>query len=301
MPADAPLRHRAEHALYRGVRGLLRTLPHPFARRAGGVLGDLFYLAAGRRRRIAVGNLHDAFPEHGEAACRRLARASFRHLGAAVCDAVSASRFDLVDLCRYLRYEGWEHLEDAREEARRQGRGFFGLTAHLGCWEIAAHVTGAYFGPLHVVGRPLDNPHLDRELAALRARFGNLLIPKRGAARRILRAIGGGEMVGLLIDQRVKPHEGIQVPFFGRPAVASPLLAQLSLRTGAPVVPIFCFPEPGGRYLYAVRPPIEPPPGAAGPAAEAALTRRYLERMEEEIRRRPEQWMWMHDRWKGSA
>lgn len=292
---DAPFRHRLEHGLYRGAKGLIRTLPHPAARSLGRVLGDLFWTAAGSRRRIAVDNLRHAFPEGDETACRRLARASFRHLGLAACDAISASRFDLVELCRRLTYEGWEHLEAARA---RPG-GFFGLTAHLGCWEIAAHVTGAYFGPLHAVGRPLDNPYLDRELAGLRARFGNLLIPKRGAARRILRALEQGEMVGLLIDQRVKPHEGIRVPFFGRPAVTTPLLAQLSLRTGAPVVPIFCFPEPGGRYRYAVRPALEPPPGAGGEEAIAALTRRYLEVMEEEIRHRPEQWMWMHDRWKG--
>lgn len=294
----APLRHRTEYALYRGAKGVIRALPHPAARSLGHGLGDLSWALAGRRRRIAVDNLRHAFPELGEAACRRLARVSFRHLGAAACDAISASRFDLVELCRRLRYEGWEHLEEA---ARTRSGGFFGLTAHLGCWEIAAQVTGAYFGPLHVVGRPLDNPYLDRELTSLRARFGNLLIPKQGAARRILRALAAGEMVGLLVDQRVKPQEGIRVPFFGRPALATPLLAQLSLRTGAPVVPIFCFPEPEGRYRYAVRPAVEPPAGESGEAAVAALTRRYLEVMEQEIRRRPGQWMWMHDRWKRLA
>lgn len=287
------LRHRLEVGLYRLAMGVIRAFPHPAARPFGRRLGDLAWALAGRRRRIAVANLEGAFPERGGRECRRLARESFRHLGAAVCDALSASRFDLVELCRRLTYEGFEHLQVARSRG-----GCFGLTAHLGCWEIAAHVTGAYFPPLQVVGRPLDNPWLDRDLQALRARFGNALIPKRGAARRILRAIGAGEMVGMLIDQRVRPPEGVRVPFFGRPAVTTPLLAQLSLRTGAPVVPIFCFPEPRGRYHYLVRPAIEPPANG-GEEAVAALTRRYLGVMEEEIRRRPEQWMWMHDRWKG--
>jgi KDO2-lipid IV(A) lauroyltransferase len=291
----APRRHHLEYVAFRAVRGLLSALPHTAARALGRRLGDLAWAAGGRRRRIASANLDLAFPERPAAERRRLARESFRHLGAAACDALSASRFDLAGLCRRLSLEGWEHLLAV------QGRpgGFFVLSAHLGCWEIAAHVAGAYFGPLSVVGRPLDNPRLERELSAYRRRFGNVTLAKRGAARGILRALAAGGMVGILIDQRTRPGEGILVPFFGRPCRTSPILARLALRQGTPVVPIFCFPEPGGRYRFAARPAIEPEAAGEGDEAVAALTGRYLEACEREIRARPGQWMWMHERWKG--
>lgn len=294
---DAPVRHRLEHGAYLAARGLLRLLPHQVARRLGRRLGDLTWLAAGGRREVTRNNLALAFPELPASERERLARESFRHLGANLCDTLSAMRFDLVALCRRLALEGWDHLA----EAKGRGRGFFVLSAHLGHWEIAAHVAGAYFGPLSVVGRPLDNPHLDRELTAFRRRFGNLTLGKRGAARGMLRTLEERGIVGILIDQRVRPSEGIVAPFFGRPSLASPVLARLSLRSGAPVVPIFAFGEPGGRYRFVARPAIEPEGDAKDEAAVLAMTRLYLEATEREIRGRPAEWMWMHRRWKESG
>ncbi len=294
---DAPVRHRLEHGAYLAVRGLLRLLPHQTARGLGRRLGDLTWLAAGSRREVTRANLALAFPELPADERERLARESFRHLGANLCDTLSAMRFDLAALCRRLALEGWEHLA----EAKGRGRGFFVLSAHLGHWEIAAHVAGAYFGPLSVVGRPLDNPHLDRELTAFRRRFGNLTLSKRGAARGMLRTLEERGIVGILIDQRVRPSEGIVAPFFGRPSLATPVLARLSLRSGAPVVPIFAFGEPGGRYRFVARPAIEPEGDAKDEAAVLAMTRLYLEATEREIRGRPAEWMWMHRRWKESG
>jgi KDO2-lipid IV(A) lauroyltransferase len=150
---------------------------------------------------------------------------------------------------------------------------------------------------MDTVVRPADNPWLDRELRALRERFGNAVIPKRGAARRMLEVLRGGGRVGILIDQRVQEREGIAVPFFGRPALTSPVLARLSLRTGAAVVPITAYPESGGRYRIVVRPAILPPENGDDEETVKVLTRRYLEVAEEDIRAHPEMWLWMHRRW----
>ncbi len=291
---NAPVLHRLEHTAYLGVRAALRMLPHQAARPLGRRLGELAWLVSGRRRRITRKNLALALPERSSAERAGIALGCFRHLGASIADTLSATRFDLVDLCQRVSLEGFEHLA----AARRRGGGTFVLSAHLGVWEVCAHVAGAWAGPLHVVGRPLDNPHLDRELTRVRLRFGNHMMAKRGAARGMLRTLGEGGVVGILIDQRVRPQEGIEVPFFGHPSWTSPVLARMSLRTGAPVVPIFCFPEPGGRYRFVAREAIEPPAGVEGEEAVLALTRRYLEATEREILRHPEQWMWMHDRWK---
>jgi KDO2-lipid IV(A) lauroyltransferase len=291
---QAPVLHRLEYAVYLAVKGVLRALPHDASRAIGAGAGRLAHLVDGRHRRIARDNLALAFPELAPAARRRLAAACFRHFGAALCDLISSERFSAVELCRRFTYEGWEHLG----AAEAMGRGVFLLGAHLGHWEISGRPIGLYRGPLHTVARPADNPYLDRELNRLRRRLGYLVIDKRGAARRMLEALRQGGRIGILPDQRVRPREGILVPFFGRPALTTPVLARISLRHEVPVVPVFAYPEPGGRYRMVVRPPILPGEAAGeGEAAAAALTRRYLAVIEEEIRARPEMWLWMHRRW----
>lgn len=292
---DAPVRHRIEQALYLTLKGFLRALPHEGARSFGRGIGWLAWRLDGRHRRVAEGNMELALLEIGSQERRRLVRDCFRHFGAALCDAISSTRFDPVEICRRFTLEGWENLE----AADRRGRGVFILSAHVGFWELVPPVVALYRGAMSIVVRPPDNPHLDRELRALRERFGNEVIPKRGAARRMLERLRAGGRVGILIDQRVQPNEGIAVPFFGRPALTSTVLARLSLRTGAAVVPVAAFPEPGGRYRLIARPAILPPEGGTDDEATvAALTRCYLEVAEEDIRAHPAQWLWMHRRWR---
>lgn len=308
---QAPLRHRVEYAAYLLLKGVLYSLPHAAARAIGSAIGRLAHRLDGRHRAVARRNLALAFPELPRAGHRRLAAACFRHFGAALCDFISAGRLDPVELCRRFTYEGWEHLD----AAEHLGKGTLLLGAHLGNWEISGRPIGLYRGTLHTVARPADNPYLERELSLLRQRFGFAIIHKRGAARRMLQVLRAGSRVGILPDQRVRPQEGILVPFFGRPALTTPVLARLSQHTGAPVVPVFAYPEPGGRYRLVVRAPMFPPdpesePPASQPGEGAAnldpadpadpiiaLTRRYLEVIEREIRAHPEMWLWMHRRW----
>ena len=146
------------------------------------------------------------------------------------------------------------------------------MSAHLGSWEMAAHPVGLYAEPMHVIGRPLDNPWLDRHLGSQRTRFGNATIPKRGAARGSLRVLRQGGIVGILIDQRVRPEEGILVPFFGHPALTSPLLGRLAIKTGAPIVPLFGHLAPHGTYRVEFEAPIDI--GSGEEAAVEAITAR---------------------------
>lgn len=291
---NAPVRHRVEYGLYLLLKGVLRALPHPASRALGRRVGGLAWRLDRRHREVAQRNMALALPEIPEAERHRLVRDCFRHFGAALCDAISSTRFDAEEIGRRFTLEGWENLE----QAESRGKGIFVLSAHLGLWELVPPVVGLYRGPLHIVVRPADNPDLDRELRALRERFGNRVIPKRGAARKMLETLREGGRVGILIDQRVQEKEGITVPFFGHPALTSPVLAKLSLRTGAAVVPVAAYPEPGGRYRVVVRPAILPPEDQGdGDDAVVALTRRYLEVAEEDIRQHPEMWLWMHRRW----
>ncbi len=289
---DAPLRHRVEWVALRPLLATVERLPLTQARALGTVLGALACRLDHQRRAVALENLRFALPELTSAERHRIASASFRNLGASLMDALAASRLDAARLCQVWRIDGFEHVL----AGERERRGVLLMTAHLGCWEVVSWLMGASGRPLVAVGRPPDNPHLDARLRRLRERFGNTMVNKRGAARGLMRRLRAGGYAGILIDQRVRPGQGSELPFFDRPALTSLLPAQLSLRTGAPVVPAFGFLEAGGRYRAELHEPIWPDISGAG--AEEALTRRYLSVMEAAIRARPRLWMWMHRRWR---
>lgn len=291
---NAPLRHRVEFGAFLVVKGLLRALPHGRSRAFGAALGGALFRLDRRHRAVVRRNLRLAFPTLSASEQEALALGTFRHAGAAFADAISIQRFDRSELCRRVDSGGWENLR----RAETAGRGVLVMGAHLGNWEVVALTLGAQHGPLQAVGRPADNPWFDREMQRLRSRFGNVSLAKHGSVRRMLRVLREGGRVGMLIDQRVKPHEGIAVPFFGTPCWTSPLLARLALRTGAPIVPAFGDHLPGGRYAVRFLAPILPE-GEESDDAVSALTVRCLDVVAAAIRQRPESWFWLHDRWKG--
>lgn len=289
----APLRHGAEYALFLPFHALLRSLPHGASRRLGSALGGAAHGLDRRRREIALDNLRHAFPDWSATQRAETARACFRHFGAAFADAISARRFGLVELCRRVSLAGLDALAAAEE----RGRGTIVLGAHFGDWEIIHPMVALARGPIASVGRPPDNPHFARLVESIRTRFGNRALDKRGAVREMFRVLQSGGRLALLLDQRVRAQEAIDVPFFGRPALTSPIVARLALRTGAAIVPAFGDHLPGGRYLVEFLAPI-PVEGSDDEATTLALTRRCLEVCEGVIRRAPERWLWLHDRWR---
>jgi KDO2-lipid IV(A) lauroyltransferase len=190
--------------------------------------------------------------------------------------------------------EGREHLDRAMTTHGR----VLALSGHLGNWELlsVAHRVTPY--PLAVVVRPLDSRWLNPIAERLRRRTGVELIDKRGALRPVLTALARGGMVGILLDQNAARSEGVFVPFFGCPASTSRSVALLALRTGAPVVPIFARREADGRHRIMVQAPLDPPKTSDREAAVAELTARCTEVIEAAIREAPEQWLWMHNRWR---
>jgi KDO2-lipid IV(A) lauroyltransferase len=196
-----------------------------------------------------------------------------------------------------IRVVGEENLR----QARSRGKGVFLLSAHFGGWELGAIRAGLLGEPIAPVVRPLDNPLLERELSRRRTRFGNRPIAKREAARDILRALRRGETVAILVDQNVLAREAVFVPFFGRLAATTPALALFQLKTDASVVPVFTWPEGGGRYRLEFEKPIEAGEFRDGAEREAAVrnaTARYTEVTESAIRKAPAAWLWVHNRWR---
>jgi len=269
-------------------------LPAPAAARLGRRLGDLAWLALRRRRRIALANLAQAFPDATRAERRRLGRRAGQHAGLVAVELCGFLTRPLDATLGTLTLDGYDHLARARAA---HGAALM-LTAHLGNWELLAAVPRLVGCPLTIVVRPLDAGWLDGLVDEMRGRTGVELIDKRGALRPVLAALRRGSPVGILLDQNAARREGVFVPFFGRPASTSRSLALLALRTGAPILPIFIRREPGGRHRVVIEPPLDVGGGPDLERAVLAITARCTARIEAAIRRTPEQWLWWHDRWR---
>ena len=273
---------------------LIRLLPRPVCLKTGEALGSLAFRVDRRHRRLALANLERALGgESAPSDRKRIARSSFRHFGRTTADILKWPHLKASRREKLLRVEGGEHLRRALEE----GRGVLVFSAHFGNWEVAAQAVAA-FGPLNVVARPLDNPLIEARLGRFRNRLGAKVISKFHAAKAILQALRGNEIVAILIDQRVQRKEAVFVDFFGSPAATTPSLGSFALRARSPLIPVFCRPGPRSSYLVRIGPPLPLDPG--GDAAEGVLkiTQASTKMIEAEIRREPGLWFWFHNRWK---
>ena len=289
------LRNRIEYDTFRIARGLTGLVSPAGLARIGDGIGDVYSMLGGRRREIIDFNLRLAYPEKSDEERRQLARAVTRHFGRSGLDAIRIQRLRPEELLAAVEIEGWEHVE----RALSYGRGVFFLTAHIGSWEVAALVTGLKLeAGLSVVNRPLDNPYLELELDRLRKLYGNDVFGKRNIAREMLRQLKSGGGVGILIDQRVREDQGVEVPFFGHSAWTHPILARMARKTGAPVVPIFALRKAPGRYSLHYEEPLLVENLTEAEREDVPLTARYMAVLEAAIRENPDQWLWYHDRWK---
>jgi KDO2-lipid IV(A) lauroyltransferase len=230
---------------------------------------------------------------------------AFPHLSASEREVVVSGVFDSIarllvafakmpDINRgsvtsWIRYEGLEHYQ----EAKVRGRGILVATAHLGNWELSAFAHALMTERMGVMVRPLDNPLLDRIVEERRQLSGNKLIVKKEAARSVVRALKQNQAVGILIDQNTTPDEGVFIDFFGKKACAGVAFARLAAHTGAAVIPGFAFWEQAEqKYILRFYPPVE----ITGDAE--ADTQRIHSVFEQLVRRYPDQWLWIHRRWK---
>lgn len=288
------LRHAIEALTFRLLLILAQVTPRRLLLAAGSLAGELGYLLDTRHRTIALNNVRQALgAEIDDGEDRRIVRRAWRHFGRITLDSLNFSRFTADCVGSLVHYEGLEHIRNAYAD----GRGVLLYSAHFGHWELTALMQGHLGLPLSLVARPLDNPRLERMLAALRGLSGNRVIHKRNAVRDILRTLRRGEGVAIVIDQDAR-RKGIFVPFFGRPASTTSTLALAALRTGATVVPTYSLPRADGSYTIVYEPPLAFEPSEDREADVRELTARCTARIEEWIRRRPELWLWMHRRWK---
>ena len=250
----------------------------------------LLDLAIPRLRRSAGINVRMALPHLPPVGQQKIIDGSFHAIARIL---VALARFPAMgarNISEWIRYDGYEHFE----QALQAGKGVLFATAHLGNWELSAFAHAILCGqPMHIVVRALDNPRIDALVAARRRLSGNHIIEKRDYLRGILRALSRNEAVGVLIDQNAGLREGIFIDFFGTPACVATGFAKLAAHSGAAIIPGFAlWSEEEGRYILKFYPPIH----ATGDAE--ADTRRIHAQLESVIRAHPDQWLWMHRRWK---
>jgi KDO2-lipid IV(A) lauroyltransferase len=292
MSTGLRLRHRLEYGLVAGIRGMLRHLPMKAVLAAGTGLGYVFYALDRGHRRLALANLNAAFPQRPLPERRAIAREMFAHFGRLLMVLLKFSTMAPDEMLAHVEFEG----DDRVRAAHTHGRGVLLFTGHFGYWEINALVHALALHPIAVVARPLDNPLLHDLLEHVRSMTGNSVIYRKGGLRRILRALAANDAVALLIDQHIHTS-AVHVEFFNRPAATTTALGALAARTGAPVIPVFALPLPGGRFRMVYEHAVDPPRGTDENALRD-FTQRCTDVLEMYVRRYPDLWLWMHRRWR---
>ena len=278
-----------EYALALAVLKSLQWTPIATANALGRFYTRLLDRAVPRLRHVAERNLSLALPELDAAQRAAIVAGVFRSIARLLVSLAKFPSIGTHNLDRWIRIEGAEHIA----AALRQGRGVLFATAHLGNWELSAFAHGLASEPMSILVRPLDNPLIDRLVERRRGLSGNRVIYKKDFARSILKALAGNDKVGILIDQNASLDAGVFVNFFGLPACAGTGFAKIAARSGAAVIPAYAlWVEDEGRYLLRFNPPV---PITGDAARDTASLHAGLEAA---IRAHPDQWLWIHRRWK---
>lgn len=280
--------------IYSLTRGFY-YLPHTLSLKMGEFLGEIFYALSRRRRQIALKNLEIAFgTTYSPSERSAIARSACRNLGKSLIETIRLSKLDKTYLKTKVTLIGLENYLKARDK----GRGVIVYTGHFGNWELAAVALAAqgYFATLVV--RPLDNPLLDRWASSLRTRFGHTLLTSRKSLRDMMKVLKNKESLAILIDQNTSKEAGVFVDFFGKPACTTPVVALLALKYEAPIVPMFIIRTGLDEHtLYIEK---EVPLQRTGDIQRDIQlnTATITQILEDYIRRYPDQWFWVHNRWK---
>jgi len=288
------VRHGAEYLMTRGLEAGVRILPAPVAHRAGAGAAALAHGRLRIRREVVEGNLRIAFPERSDRWRAETARASYVHLAREALSTVRLSHLGPEGIRERADFTGWEEIR----AAHALGRGVILLTGHFGNWEMGAAAVAARGVPVHGIVRRQSNMRVDRRFAAMRRRFGVGTIDAGDATRGVTRGLRAGHVLGFVGDQDAR-EAGIWVPFFGRWTSTFRGAAVFALRKDVPVFFCACRRLPGSRPTYRVE---TKPLGVLRTGNLETDTRRLIEAfsgsLEEVIRRHPDQYFWVHRRWK---
>jgi KDO2-lipid IV(A) lauroyltransferase len=289
------MRRKLEYAAAWPFIKILGLMPRPLSRALAITIARVVYLLHFRLRQVGMRNLEMVFPEKSATERRRILRGVFTSLGRQLAELCQFPRYTPENIDEVVVYDGLENYE----RAYAQGKGVLFLTAHFGGWELSAFAHSLQGHWLHIVMRPMDNEYLDQLLQRYRTMHGNKTVNKDDFVRGLLAAMKAGETVGILMDTNMTPPQGIFVNFFGIPACTASGLARIALRTGAAVVPGFTIWEPAlQKYRLRFDPALELIRTGHLEADIEANTQMFTKVIEDYVRKYPDQWLWVHRRWK---
>ena len=289
------MRQRLEYAAAWPFIKILGMLPRPLARACGIGLAWTVYLLHARLRRVGLRNLAMVFPEKTQAERARILRGEFASLGRQLAEVCRFPKYTPENVDEVVVYDGFENYQ----QARARGKGVFLFAGHFGGWELSSFVLSMHGHWMHVIMRGMDNEYLHRLILHYRTMHGNKAFDKDDFVRGLLSALKAGEVVGMLMDTNMTPPQGIFVDFFGIPACTASGMARIALRTDAAVVPTFTiWDEKLGKYRLRFDPAVELVRTDDLEGDIKANTQKFTSIIEEYVRKNPEQWLWVHRRWK---
>jgi len=295
-----PIREQTEYVLTKGFFALLRCCPAPIIYGLCQLMASIFYGLGRSRRKITLRNLELAFPEKTQQERTEIARAAYNHFGRMIAEsamvlAKKINRDKLIGMVDGTEMPKLNELEKSTE------KGVLAITGHLGNFEMLSHYTGTQSTHRsHVVARQGNNRLIDdRIVTPMRESFGNRVIYKKRALPQVARALKKGENVGLLIDIKSNAAQGVPITFFGKETYAIKSSAYLQIKLGVPVIPITMVRTAPSSYKLVAGEPILWNDNSK-PVEEqiAELTQLHQTALEKLIRQYPEQWLWMHNRWR---
>lgn len=255
-------------------------------------VGNFIHRMSGRYRRVVQENLRKSFPEWSSDHVDKVVRDVFRQFGRGALEFFHLLNLSHDQVNDWVRMEGAEHMDKALAD----GKGAIIVTAHYGNWELFARKLVLCGYPINVIARDSDDPGMTGIANMIRENAGYRVLSRNGSALPALRRLKKNEVLGILPDQN--SYSGIMVDFFGRPAFTATGPAVFSLKTGAPIVCGFAHREPDGGFLMKIYPPLE----VALTGTEEEDIRRITQALnlaiENEIRKDPAQWLWLHERWR---
>jgi len=273
----------------------LGVLPRPLARGLAAATTRLLLLFLPKLRKTAEFNLRLAFPDWTEAQRRTALKGMARNLGWMAAEFARLPKYTRENIEEVVILDGHENFL----EGKSRGKGVIYLTGHIGAWELSSYAHALYGFPLHYMARPLDNVPLDKLVNEYRGRSGNRPIYKNDAARLMLKVLKEGGTLGILADQNTMPGEGIFVDFFGEQACTTTGIARVALHADAAVVPGYAYWDANLRkYRLRFEPPVELTRTGDTERDIRENTQKFTKVIEGIIRKYPEQWVWIHARWK---
>jgi len=283
--------HRIEYLLFYCLAIIIRIMPRATAYFLGRKLGLAWAFVSRRRFATAFQNLTFAFPEYSDAQKRKVIYECFQNLALSGVDLFRLDLYTKHDVETLFTIVGIENIEKYLQDKTS----IIYMTAHLGFWESGAFVFAYLGAEVKPVTKTIKNPFINNFIIRQRTFMGNEVIDKKNGIKKMLKTIQDKKSIGILIDQHIHKEEAVYVPFFGRNAYTSPVIINLAAKKSLPFVPIFCYRIPNNKFKIVIHPPVIFKDDSDGGATNTTIVNKIIE---DAIRVHPEQWMWIHRRWR---